>query len=139
MDDEGDEICLEANDQEDLDNLIFLSALYNNMNLATRWIVNSAASNHFIFCIDNLLNYRHITPVKILTGSGIIWGVEIGEIVPDSLQGPGELSNVIFVPELKCNALLSVTHLMRQGLRLIFEGEGCKIQKRVDGEFCLVR
>ena len=130
-----EEFCLTANDDEDLANLIILTALYNNMALTTCWIVDSAASNHFISCMDNLLNYRQITPVKKLTGSGIIWGIGRGDIKLDNLQGERELKGVIFVLDLKCNALLSVTQMMREGLRLIFQGEGCRMDKEIDGKW----
>ena len=127
-------MCLRANDEEDLNNLILLSALYKELTLAMRWIVDSAASNHFISCLDNLLDYHQITPVRILTGSGIIWGLGKGDILLESLQGARMLRGVIFVPDLKCNALLSVTQLMKEGMRLIFEEEGCKIERMVRGE-----
>ena len=96
--------------------------------------MDSAASNHFYSCINTLLDYYQITLVRILTGRGIIQGLGKGNMLLESLQGARMLRGIIFVSDLKCNALLSITQLMKKGMHLIFEGKGCKIQRTVQGK-----
>src|SRR5258706_7767597 len=109
--------------------LILLKSLYEvDIKNKQMWIVDSAASNHFVAKKDDLTDFKSISPVKIMTGNGIIFGLGQGNVQLRTSKGVRKIKDVIWAPELKGGcALLSVTQFMRQRKRIICEDTTCTI------------
>src|SRR5258706_7067930 len=125
--------CLTAGVGGSAEDMNFLFMLYENLNIQEleMWVVDSAASNHFTALKSNIRNFIDISPVKVLTGNGIILGLGRGNVVLSTKIGSRVIYDVIWVPELQGGcALLSVTQLMRQGKKIICDGDGCKVEEK---------
>ena len=132
--------CLVAGVGGSAEDVDFLFELYEKLNIEEMemWVVDSAASNHFTALKDNIRNFIEISPVKVLTGNGIILGLGKGDRVLSTKIGRCVIQDVIWVPELQGGcALLSVTQLMCQGKKIIYEGDGCRVEEK--GELFLTR
>ena len=89
----------------------FLFALYEKLNIEQMeiWVVDSAASNHFIVLKDNIHNCIEISPVKVLIENGIILGLGRGNMVLSIKIGRRVIHDVTWVLELQGGcALLSI-------------------------------
>ena len=131
--------CLTAGVGGKAEDLVLLQLLYDvDVKEEQLWIIDSAASNHFIAQNSHLTDFTSILPVKIMTGNGIILGLGRGNVILKTSIGRYLLKDVIWAPELKGGcALLSVTQLMRQGKRVICEDQGCKVIDKAS-ETCII-
>ena len=76
--------------------LILLKSLYDvEITKKQLWIIDSAASNHFIAERDNLTEFKPISPVKIMTGNGIIFGLGRGNVLLKTSKGMQKIRDVI--------------------------------------------
>ena len=65
-------------------------------------------------------------------GKGIIWGIARGKVVINIAIISVAIGGVLLVPKLEVDAgLLSVSILMKNGMRVNFEGEKADIHKKV--------
>ena len=132
--------CLTAGVGDSAEDLEFLFVLYDKMDVEEleMWVMDSAASSHFMAIKKNIRNFVEISPVKVLTINGTILGLGKGEVLLATKLGERLVEDVIWVPELQGGcALLSVTQLMLQGKRIVCEGDGYKVEDGRGGELFL--
>jgi hypothetical protein len=95
------------------------------------WLIDSGASQHQTPRKDWFAEYKDIEPRKVFLGDNhALEAIGIGSVKLALHVGgrviQGTLTNVLHVPELSGN-LMSVSKMVSQGMRVQFDGAGCKI------------
>ena len=109
------------------------SAMEGKMEILTLcpWLLNSGARSHYVDDLSKCNTCKWLNePTKIITGSGVVWGLAIGDVTLYLQIGRVTVKNVLLVPDLVVESdLLSVAALMDAGLSIHFESRTARIQR----------
>lgn len=114
------QVCVDANSEE-----------IDSETNSVYWYVDSGASNHMISDSSYMYNKRAVEGKKVLVANNGELRVDCaGDVDLNILRGKKDklitVKNVEYVPNL-CANLLSVRQMTKDGKKIIFEGNTCKI------------
>lgn len=114
--------------------LISSSCLLSNANITSEWYIDSGATSHMTMR-KNILRNKSVSSIKnVVVADNTSLPIEcVGEVRMSVLNGNNvadlTIKKVQCVPKL-CTNLLSVSQLVRNGYKVVFDDNGCVVYDR---------
>jgi predicted aspartyl protease len=117
-----------AVEDQTLEEQLFVASCFATNTTRESWLIDSGCTNHMTYDRELFNDLDETTISKVRIGNGALIEVKgKGTVAIESLSGLKLISDVLYVPKINQN-LLSVTQLLENGYKVLFEDKKCVIK-----------